>query len=78
MQAYGPAVLRLVVGAVFAAHGAQKLFGLWGGGGLAGTVAFFAFRFLSTAPRIERNKTSNAVARARQTARPLSPRLCSR
>ena len=42
MQAYGPAVLRLVVGAVFAAHGAQKLFGLWGGGGLAGTVAFFA------------------------------------
>ena len=41
MQPYGPAVLRLVVGAVFAAHGAQKLFGLWGGGGLAGTAAFF-------------------------------------
>jgi putative oxidoreductase len=31
-----------VVGAVFVAHGAQKLFGLWGGGGLAGTAAFFA------------------------------------
>jgi putative oxidoreductase len=27
---------------VFVAHGAQKLFGLWGGGGLTGTAAFFA------------------------------------
>jgi putative oxidoreductase len=38
MQAYGPAVLRLAVGAVFVAHGAQKLFGVWGGGGLSGTA----------------------------------------
>lgn len=41
MQAYGPAVLRLGLGAIFIAHGAQKLFGIWGGGGIAGTTAFF-------------------------------------
>jgi putative oxidoreductase len=35
-------VLRLALGAVFIAHGAQKLFGIWGGGGLEGTAAGFA------------------------------------
>jgi putative oxidoreductase len=39
MQSYGPAVLRVCVGAVFIAHGAQKLFGMWGGPGLNGTAA---------------------------------------
>jgi putative oxidoreductase len=38
MQPYGPAVLRLAVGAIFVAHGAQKLFGIWGGQGLSGTA----------------------------------------
>lgn len=39
MRPYGPAALRLCVGAVFLAHGAQKLLGVWGGPGLAGTAA---------------------------------------
>lgn len=38
----GPAVLRLAVAAVFIGHGAQKLFGLWGGAGLDGTAAQLA------------------------------------
>ena len=42
IPSYGPAVLRLALGAVFIAHGGQKLFGLWGGGGLSGTAAYFA------------------------------------
>lgn len=39
---YGPAVLRLALAIVFAAHGLQKLFGLWGGPSLSQTGAFFA------------------------------------
>lgn len=42
IAAYGPAVLRLALALVFIAHGAQKLFGIWGGGGLSGTATFFA------------------------------------
>jgi putative oxidoreductase len=34
-------ILRVVLGVVFIAHGAQKLFGWFGGYGLAGTVGFF-------------------------------------
>ena len=40
MEAYGLTLLRLFSGATFAVHGAQKLFGIWGGGGLNGTAAY--------------------------------------
>jgi putative oxidoreductase len=39
---YGALVLRVPVGIIFAAHGAQKLFGWFGGYGLEGTGQFFA------------------------------------
>jgi putative oxidoreductase len=35
------AIIRLVLGLAIAAHGAQKLFGWFGGYGIAGTGAFF-------------------------------------
>jgi putative oxidoreductase len=41
MQNYGPAMVRLMVGAMFVPHGMQKLFGWFGGGGLTGTAAYF-------------------------------------
>src|SRR5512138_2995266 len=34
-------VLRVVVGVLFAGHGAQKLFGAFGGHGIDGTAGFF-------------------------------------
>jgi putative oxidoreductase len=37
----GLMILRVVVGALFAGHGAQKLFGAFGGGGLEGTTGMF-------------------------------------
>lgn len=40
-MAYGILFLRAVVGLTLAAHGAQKLFGWFGGGGPRGTAGFF-------------------------------------
>ena len=37
----GLLVLRIVVGLLLVGHGAQKLFGWFGGGGLSGTAGFF-------------------------------------
>lgn len=37
----GLLILRVVVGLTLAAHGSQKLFGAFGGGGIKGTAAFF-------------------------------------
>ncbi|WP_397453393.1 DoxX family protein [Pseudomonas sp. NA-150] len=37
---FGLTVLRIIVGIVFVAHGGQKLFGLFGGYGLAGTAQY--------------------------------------
>ncbi|TLM97983.1 MAG: DoxX family protein [Actinobacteria bacterium] len=37
----GLLLIRLVIGLTFAGHGAQKLFGWFGGHGLAGTGVFF-------------------------------------
>lgn len=37
---FGITALRVLAGIIFAAHGSQKLFGLFGGGGLAGTAQY--------------------------------------
>src|SRR5438874_1230952 len=40
-MAYGLLLLRVVAGGTIFAHGAQKLFGWFGGGGVRGTAGFF-------------------------------------
>jgi len=38
----GPVIVRLALGAIFIAHGAQKVLGWWGGLGFSGTIDAFA------------------------------------
>src|SRR5438552_18785600 len=40
-MSYGLLLLRLVGGLTISAHGVQKLFGWFGGGGVRGTAGFF-------------------------------------
>ncbi|HZC29770.1 MAG TPA: DoxX family membrane protein, partial [Gaiellaceae bacterium] len=40
-MSYGLLLVRVVVGATLFGHGAQKLFGWWGGQGPKGTGGFF-------------------------------------
>ena len=40
-MAYGLLLLRVIAGGTIFAHGAQKLFGWFGGGGVRGTAGFF-------------------------------------
>ncbi|CAM2899351.1 DoxX family protein [Rariglobus hedericola] len=47
---WSPLVLRLVVGAVMAGHGSQKLFGWFGGKGFEATVNGFSSMGLNPAP----------------------------
>src|SRR5207253_10602367 len=41
MARLGPLVIRLALGVIFFAHGAQKMLGWWGGAGFSGTVEAF-------------------------------------
>jgi uncharacterized membrane protein YphA (DoxX/SURF4 family) len=62
----GPLVLRVVAGGLFVGHGAQKLFGFFGGHGLNGTGAFFESlraRFLGGCWRLVPVSASRPVER---------------
>jgi putative oxidoreductase len=47
---YAITILRLVLGVVFSAHGAQKMLGWFGGYGFGGTMGFFTHQMGIPAP----------------------------
>ncbi len=44
-KSLGPLIIRIPLGIIMMAHGSQKLFGIWGGAGLAGTFKIFEEKF---------------------------------
>ena len=49
-KSFAPTILRLVLGMVFFAHGAQKMLGWFGGNGFSGTMGFFTQQMHIPAP----------------------------
>ena len=49
-NSFAPTILRLVLGMVFFAHGAQKMLGWFGGNGFSGTMGFFTQQMHIPAP----------------------------
>ena len=56
------AVLRLAMGVVFFAHGAQKMLGWFGGYGFSGTMGFFTQNLLCSPCWPSRRNFSAALA----------------
>ena len=50
MARLGPLVIRLALGVIFFAHGAQKMLGWFGGYGFSGTMGFFTHQMGIPAP----------------------------
>src|SRR5574341_913816 len=72
----GILLTRVVLGSLMAAHGAQKLFGWFGGYGIAGTGGFFeslGFKpgrfFAAAAGFSERNNSASSGIRRRSVSR---------